>query len=416
MFVVLFATAFAGFQHVKTKEGLKVSHKKYYDMAKAFENVMKKDRSVNTCDRDIITIECAEGFVLVDDVPNPYCQFIDEQPVDLICTGVIIGEECYEVTNEIGCPSGTYMDEKKKHGKGKKDIQCNRSDFAPVEQVCPEGFEIIQEKKRDRCNRVTEECELVCPEGTVEEENGVLACFEEIPLLPRCPDGFELADDLEYCVREVERPCDKKDLFHEKSKSKSGLRHLKAIDEKTDIKFKGAKLIKEPKFKVKKDKDDKITHHVVKEAKKDYVVTRLIEKGLCTYEEIVPAIVDVEKIEVDRVEECFEVNEVEPVALACPDGFELQESKFSKAPACVATEIVPPVCPDGTILFEDMCYSPLDRRPVCPVGFRLNAAKDLCEKVDIQPPEYEWTEVRRCVGYDCQAYYDVACQVKEVHH
>jgi hypothetical protein len=433
--------------HITTKHAGGHKYKfdsKYFSVSEAFNHALKKDKPSNQCERvnKSIVTECPEDYVLVDDVRYPFCEFVTTEPIDLVCTGTSFEDECYGLDSSRVCPDGYFMD--------KKSHVCTRAEFREVEYVCPpaeEEYFVMDGKKGKYCEASIIECEFVCPSGSYRDPATGL-CMEKIAEDPTCLDGFVLSDDMTYCFREEIRPCNKHDVEVAKHHGEKA-HHLRRLNEKHDIEEKYADhklkvdahkmkdeihkdskyvkqmhskampIMKEKEFHSAKDKygvkafESKVKKVHTKEHTKgkpsDWVQTQIIDRGLCTYQDIsapIPAYIDVE---VPEVKECKTVIDMQPVERVCEDGFEMATQWHHKEPTCVKSDSTDLICPVGTTEIDKMCYVVIDSEKTCQMGFRLTDDGLFCAKSDVVPPKYQWLLARQCEGYKCIDYYENSC-------
>lgn len=417
---------------------------KYFSVSEAFKHVLKKDKPSNQCESvaESLVMECPQDYDLVKDVRYPFCEFVTLEPFELTCPGVKHAAECLELTSKRECPEGYHMD--------KKLHTCNKTEIGDLTYECPDDEYVVMDGKKGKyCEKTIQQCEFVCPSGSFRDPSTDL-CTERIPVHPPiCPDGFELSEDETFCFADITRPCGKHDLHIEKHHDKDDdkkAHHLRRLDAKKhddhklkyaeskymadahkDTKYKKmmhekpmpALKLKEKEFhdkygyKVHGPKKEKVKHvkSDVKGKKADFITGKLINKGLCTYQEISPVIPSFELVTVPEVEECKDVIDMQPVERVCEDGFELVQ-QYHKEPACVKTDTVDAVCPDGLIELNKMCYVELPKSKTCPIGFRLTDDELFCTKSDIVAPKYQWLLARQCEGYKCIDYYENSCIFK----
>lgn len=364
-------------------------------MNEAFKMVLKKDKPANQCEMvdSSLMIDCPTDYNIVDDVKYPYCEFTETVAPGTACGGYEYDGLCYDYVKLPECPVGYTLSKDKKN--------CYDAEFLPVDVICPTDYILTQGKKGQYCEKTTIECEEVCPAGSIVSGDD---CLEEERLLPNiCPDGYELSEDGTYCFKTIEKPCDKKDYIDDKKHLRRRL--LENDYHSHDVKY--VKAIDKSHFAKKAQFDDKLSEE---KKSKDFVVQRLVEKGLCTFEEIVPSIEQFITVEVAKETICRDIVDWENIEFVCPDGFDQVEQKFKKIPYCAKTADAALQCLDGLKEFKKKCYQEIPEEITCPVGYRL--VNDVCEKVLIKPPTYHWMLARECIGYKCVDYYENSCLFK----
>lgn len=408
------ALAFGELSHSPKKHGI------------SYEIDLKKYKTGNDCEKvsETLVRTCPDDFTHVESDKKYYdaCEKITYIPSSYKCPKLTreVNGECIIEDCKLVCPEGFQY--------GKEKV-CFSSTFSPVVEICPVEYVLVQGgKKGDYCKKVTNVTQMVCPADSFEV--GGLCYITERILPNTCPDGFILTDDGEYCYREIERPCSKKDID-------SHHRRLQHHD--GGLKYKPVYLDKDEKLAEKYDKEaEKAVPHNEKEYKKSYLIekkdeaiakvggvvdyikekkneyeekkgfgfTRLVETPICKYEEFIRSTANFEDVEVPKVPRHRDIVDTAAVGFECPPDFELTYKK-GKEPTCVKTDIAPPVCPTGKKTKGECCYEVIDKEEYCPVGTVPEA--DYCVLREVEPVTYTWLLARQCKGYDCEKYYDGSC-------
>lgn len=387
---------------------------------KVDESMFKKTENSNQCYViDDLAVECPVGYQFVSAVEGKkgtyeYCEAIDVILPSPRCPvpAVEINGQCYVQDCHLICPDGfTASSGKKGHGS------CFATEIVNPEEVCPFMYEVVDSKKSGPyCKSMEQAITVRCPEHTVETPAGCLGQEHVFP--GSCPDGFSpVPGDDNYCVREVERPCDykKKDGDKKHGGHHRRLQHHSGHGNGHDYHYVPVDMHEEyhghtEKVKVSKPKAPKLKK--TKQPKKEaaYGFTKLVEESFCVYEEYVPAMDQVVDVIVPPIEAHKDIVMTAPIEYICPAGFDLSyegKKKKDQTPVCVSSMIANPVCPIGTEPMGDCCVAEVPFEDYCPAG--TLPEDGFCVTSQIVPPHYRWMLERECEGFECRQYYDNSC-------